>query len=228
MPGLRTSQGGSSMTWLTIVTSQCWRHRSELKMQNLETPLRAGCLGFFCRSQPRLFFNMWGFRLILYYNLLIRAFMRNWLTHAEVSARGIQIHPYSQVWSTHFFKGCFAEHHSILSFSCFQPSQPQLIFRACLPLMPSPGMFRTPAITPACGVTESSGFSFWVSPNRRGVLRFSSSEWVVGVLVLSFKVQYQLSSFSLHCLQLLRGQSNWIIPPSQKDPVLAHRTHSHL
>lgn len=131
MPGLRISQGGSSMTWLTIVTSQCWRHRSELKMQNLETPLRAGCLGFFCRSQPRLFFNMWGFRLILYYNLLIRAFMRNWLTHAEVSARGIQIHPYSQVWSTHFVKGCFAEHHSILSFSCFS--------------LPSPTWFPGPA-----------------------------------------------------------------------------------
>lgn len=42
------------------------------------------------------------------------------------------------------------------------------------------------------------------------------------------KVQYQLSSFSFCCLQLLKGQSNWIIPPSQNDPVLSHHTHSLL
>lgn len=136
-------------------------------------------------------FDMWGFRLLLYYNLLIRAFMRNQLTHAEVSTRGIQIHPYSQVCSTDFVRGVLQS----TTLLCSRPSQPHLIFRTCLSQMPSPGMFCTPAITPARGVTDSSGFSFWVSPVRREVLRLSSSEWVFGVLILFLKVQYQLYFF---------------------------------
>lgn len=102
------------MTWLTIVTSQCWRCRSELKMQNLEPPLRMGWL-FLQMTASTFFLIMWGFRLLFYYTLLLRAFMRSWLTRAEVSTRGIQIHPYIQVCPTYFVKGCFAEHHSALS-----------------------------------------------------------------------------------------------------------------
>lgn len=60
-----------------------------------------------------------------------------------------------------------------------------LVFRICLPLMPSPGTFCIPEITPTHGVTDFSVFSFWVSPrSTREVLSFSSSERVVGVLVL--------------------------------------------
>lgn len=76
----------------------------------------------------------------MYYNLLIRAFTRKWVTHAEVSTRGIQIHLNSKMCSTHFVEGCFREHRSTLSFSCSQPSQTHLIFSTCLSLMPSSGM----------------------------------------------------------------------------------------
>lgn len=116
MLGLRFSQGGSSMTWLSIVISQCWRCRSEMKMQNLELPLRVGMFRLFLEMTVLAFsLIMWGFRVLFYYTLLIRAFMRSWFTHAAVSTRVIQIHPYSQVCSTHFVKGCFAEYHSGLS-----------------------------------------------------------------------------------------------------------------
>lgn len=50
------------------------------------------------------------------------------MTHAEVLTRGIQIHLYSKVCSTHFVEGCFREHCSTLYFLWSRPSQAHLIF----------------------------------------------------------------------------------------------------
>jgi len=55
--GLRISQQESNKVWLTIITSQHWRPRFELKAQSLETPLGARCLAFFFGRQP-LFFSL--------------------------------------------------------------------------------------------------------------------------------------------------------------------------
>lgn len=84
--------------------------------------------------------------------------MGKWVTHAEVSTRGINILLYSKVCSTHFVKSCFKGHCSTLSFSCSQPSQHHLIFSSCFLLMPSPDtLLRT------CNYPCSRSHSFlWV------------------------------------------------------------------